>query len=353
MIDEIGGTILNSILERDNHKVIRGESLSKYLESFKNQELERLLLVGSSISDIDSNLKSKTKKDIIKQIKGNLKEIVESYIKIAEPIFLKEFKKIVSKGGYIKSYVSDFDINFGFILYVKKFSLAKVYYDKEKHTIEIYMPKGFVDVIKSALNNKKIKDYNKDYNNIISHVDAVTDTYGVITLDKLNEIINEQIKEVDRDFLTEMLLNSNVTDKPFSYEEYENTDLIYSLSFDNVKEAYEFYKKTSGEYFDFRKYEFEEINDGKYLDNLKSYKEFVNYLTDNYYDFEDEMEDIKLLIVKDFLYFAQINLNKGIDIFIDKMNRAFEITNADKKKLKLLAKNIFNEYPKWIKRGNI
>ncbi len=353
MIDELDSAIFNSILERDNHKVIRGESLSKYLESFKNQDLEKLLLVGLLVSNIAPNLKSKTKKDIIKQIKGNLKEIVESYIKISEPIFLKEFKKIVSKGGYIKSYVSDFDINFGFILYVKQFSLAKVYYDKEKQTIEVYIPKGFVDVIKSALNNKKIKDYNKDYNNIISHVDAVTDTYGVITLDKLHDIINEQIKEVDRDTLTEMLLNSNVTDKPFSYEQYENTDLIYSLSFDNVKDAYEFYKKTSGEYFDFRKYEFEEINSGKYLDHLKSYKEFVDYLIDNYYDFEDEMEDIKLLIVKDFLYFAQMDLNNGIKIFIDKMDRTFEIIGSDKKKLKLLAKNIFNEYPKWIKHGNI
>ena len=355
MIGEIDDIISDYVFEQGNTKVRRNESLDSYLSSLTCEELSRFICVTLENDETIRTIKSKTKKDKIKYIKNNLKTILEEYVRILDTASLNGIKKVVSKSGYLKIKREEIDFSLNFILEMKKFSLAKVYYNKEKDTIEIYMPKGFVDALKLSLNKKRVMNYNKDFNEYMDYVENVLDTYGVVSYDFLYELFSEQIKEIDYDELIDLILKASIVRDSISLTNYNiNELLINHIEFSNDDEVLSFYEKSKGEYHKYSKDEILSIGDTSYFDSLPSYKSFVEYLSSTFIDVFDDIDDfIKNFIVVDYYFSAQLNVKLADKNLMSHIDNMFEVTKKDRKIMKNMVKKIFDESPKWIKRGNI
>ena len=105
-------------------------------------------------------------------------------------------------------------------------------------------------------------------------------------------------------------------------------------------------------YKKFSKEDYKLISDGNYVDKLKSYKKFVIYLCRNYIGINKDIEYIKEMIVNDYIYSAQTCIEQADDNFKKNIQDFIETDEQILNELLVLIKNIYKEYPKWIKRGN-
>lgn len=88
-------------------------------------------------------------------------------------------------------------------------------------------------------------------------------------------------------------------------------------------------------------------------EKLKPYKKFIDYLCRNYDGIYEDIEFINEFIIYDYIGFAQISIEDADSAFKTNIIKILEIDNIELEKLLKLMKNIFKEYPKWIKRGNV
>ena len=68
---------------------------------------------------------------------------------------------------------------------------------------------------------------------------------------------------------------------------------------------------------------------------------------------EDAFELIKHFLILDYIYSAQFSLKAASKNYNSHFGEFLDCDTMERKKIENMIKNIFNEYPKWIKRGNI
>ena len=340
-----------------NSKKVKEETLVEFLKSQKKDELIRLIVVQAIVENDNSKLvkiksfENKTKDDIIQYIVNNLDEIIRAYFYSFRPIELEQLK-VAIKNNKKKIKFDQEPLSLHFIDIIKNFSLAKVEYNKKEDTIIIFMPQEFIDIFNKYLKNEKLLEENKYNFKIFDNVQNIVNTYGIINFNKLHEIFNKQIFKIDKNELEQVIFTSSVFDEMPIYN-YNGEDLICNLEFMNYDYAVNFYKKQRMNYKIYTKEEYEKIASYEYLNNLKSYQKFKNYLIENYDDIEDEFDYINNFLICDYLNFAQVSLNDAEIAFETNVVKTFYVTQEDIKEMKKYLKDIYDEYPKWLKRGNI
>lgn len=59
------------------------------------------------------------------------------------------------------------------------------------------------------------------------------------------------------------------------------------------------------------------------------------------------------MLLLDYINLAQSDEEEAKEAFIQNVNEFFEVEEKEKKEMLMLVQEIFKEYPKWKKRGNI
>ena len=138
----------------------------------------------------------------------------------------------------------------------------------------------------------------------------------------------------------------------YTYQ-YDDEILLCNLEFYDEDKAIDFYENQKKDYKKYSKEDYKKISSCQYVEGLKSYKKFINYLCTNYEGIAEDINYINEFIIDDYISFAQISLTDADYAFRNNIVRMFEVDNEDVEILLKLMKDIFNEYPKWIKRGHV
>lgn len=340
-----------------NNKKVSDENLNEYLTSFKNDELTRFAITQIFVDKdylnllLVKNLNNRPKKYIIEYITDNLNVILETYIKIINVEEIDLLKYIIKNNGE-KIFLKNKSISIHFIGFLKLFSLAKVEYNSKEESIKFFMPKEFIEVLEKGLNNNKLLEINKYNNKVFTYIETVINTYGIITLDKLHEIFEKQMFKIDKEELNH-IIESMCTYEELNIHIYNEEKLFCNVEFIEEDFALYFYENQKKEYKIFSKEDYKLISEGNYIDKLKSYNKFIDYLCKNYKGIEKDIKLIKDFIVNDYISSAQVFKDVAKDNFINNIQEILEADDKTLKELLTLIDNIFKEYPKWIKRGNI
>lgn len=275
---------------------------------------------------------------------------MKSYIKIIKDVELEQLKLIIDNSGK-KLFMEKIPISIHFINFLKTFSLAKIEYNAKDDSIKPFMPKEFIKVFEDNLNNEELLKINNYNNEIYNYSEAVINTYGIITLKKLHDIFESQMFKIDIDELNHVIESKSFFEEINIYL-YNDEKLLCNLEFADEDYALDFYEEQRMHYNKFSKQDYKLISEGKYVDKLKSYKKFVNYLCRNYIGISKDIEFIKQIIVNDYIYSAQISIEDADNNFKKNIQDFIETDEETLNELLVLMKNIYREYPKWIKRGN-
>lgn len=340
-----------------NNKKIKEETLNEYLGSLKSKELLRMAIFPAFIDDDFSvfakveRLNNKPKKDIIDYVTKNLDRILESYIKIIRTNEINQLK-IVIKNTDKKIIFGDLPISIHFLLFLKNSFMAKVEYNNKDDSFRVFMPEEFITIFNNCFENKELLKLNKFNNNVYNYVENVINTYGVITIDKLYELFEKQMFKISESKLRHIITIFTVYEDENVYE-YDGKAILYSSSFESNDDALTFYNSQKMDYKKYSKEDYKNIANFQYTEKLKSYKKFINYLYRNYCDISEILDYIKNFIIYDYLASAQLSIEEADNNFRTNIIKILEADNKEVEELLRLMKNIFNEYPKWIKRGNI
>lgn len=358
MFSEIQDLIFDGVFTENNHKIKETDNLNDYLSDFKNYDLTCFALlqvwVNNNYKDLFKirNLENRPKKYILDYINSNLKDILEAYIQVINEDDISYLKKLVSYNGSVKYTIDDFNMSLHFILLLKNFLLAKVYYNKKENIIHFYMPKEFVDIFKVALNDKDLISINKRNNKIVGYIEGILEAYGIISLSKLHEIFQKQMFKISIDELNKVISANAMIDGQFHIYRYNDDTLVGGVEFDEEDEALIFYENLKGKYHVFSKDEYNDLKECLYIKKLDSYKIFVKYLLNNYDGIYQDLDDIYMFLISDYTTTAQFSTRDADRDFINKLSKMFETTPEEKNTMLKMMHDIFKEYPKWNKRGN-
>ena len=340
-----------------NNKKIKEENLKEYLTSLKKEELIKMAIsqtfIDKNYFDLYkvNNLKNKAKKEIIDYITEKLDKILESFIKIIKTEEIEQLENVIKNNGK-KILFDDLKVSIRFILLLKNFSLAKVEYNNKEDSLKIFMPKEFVDIFNNCFKNKKLLELNNYNNKVYNYVRDVINTYGIVTLDKLYELFESQMFKIDKKDLKHIIEIVTIYEEEHIYE-YNGETLLCSVEFGDEDYALYFYDSQKMDYKRYSKEDYKNISSFKYVEKLKAYKKFVNYLCRNYGGISEDLEYINDFIVYDYFASAQTSIETADYNFRANIVKILEVNNGEIEELLKLMKNIFKEYPKWIKRGNV
>lgn len=353
MNDKINKVLKKIYFEDNNKKIVKDESLQEFLKTFKLNELKGMIIKYKFLSgDFDNiyELQSSNKKNIlIDYIISNIGKITDFYVSIFNDDSFIYLERIIGDEN-------TFDVSYGFDLmlldFLKMHCFVKSEFDKKTQILSLYMPSEFKEAFKNSLSNKNVKKINKKNNQIFEFVFDVVSTYGIIELDKLCEIVNDMLVKIERDKLLNIIRTKGIVDEIYCYKYGEDT-LICNLEFGDEDYAISFYEEQVGIYKKYSKKEYKDISSGEYVTHLKSYKNFFDYL-DRYYEGIREDEDyIKDMYVLDFIFASQTEIEIANHNFKCNIRELIDCDNLMIDNLLTMLKNIYKEYPKWRKRGNI
>lgn len=337
---------LKSILNMNNKK-IKELSLEEYLNELKKNNLFELLsLYINSSKDVIGMyvLKEKSKRQLIKYINENLKDILTVLVKFMKPDCLNFLKEIIPNLKE-KEYEINEDIPFNFVMYFKKFYLASFEYNE--NNLKCFMPKQFVDTFEIILKDKNILKENEKNNLIYKDIINILSAYGIIELDSLNKFINY------KESLESLLNLFSLSDDYIHIYEFENQKLICNIEFQTEDMAIDYYKKQTGIYKKFSTDDLELIGNGTYASKSKSYTEFINYLKEIFDLTEEDTNYILDFLIDNYIYTANISKEEANEEFKINAKNMFDLSDEEIEDMRKIAEKIFDDYPKWIKRGNI
>ena len=136
--------------------------------------------------------------------------------------------------------MKNYRYQYNFINFLYIFSIVKVEYNSKKDSLKFFMPKEFIDIFESSLKNKKILEENKFNNKVYDYVETVINTYGIVTLNKLHELFENQMFKIDKDELQHIIASIAIYEEVYIYE-YKGKMLLCNLEFADEDLALVFY----------------------------------------------------------------------------------------------------------------
>lgn len=359
MEEKILREIINEVLLDNNKKINECCSLEEYLNSFSVKQLTILAVVyvweSSNYVELIKirNMANKKKSYALNYVLENINEIIKTYVKILPKQILDQLKRVTESDGIISYNIYENIYSLNFLIFLKRNILGRVHFDSKNDIINIYIPDEFKNGIRGALNDKNIIRENNKYNKIYKFTLDCMETYGILTIDELYSLCNKFKFTINKDELNTILNSYLFVDEGFNLYEYSDSMLVANIEFD--------YDQTIGFYDSLtddlnKKLTLNDINnigDCKYIHKLKSYKKLINWLDNRYNGIKEDHELFDELIVIDYINSAQTSLdiaNKNFKMNIDEF---LEIDIYEKNIVAKMLEDIFLEYPKWSKRGNI
>lgn len=333
----------------EEQKDIKEMSAKEFYNSLDKNSLNNIIVTYYILSNNEEDLKDfisyKPKKsEMIDFICKNLKEIIKSCLINCELDTCNEILSIASKKGIRKFD----DGNFKPLLSLVDLKLGCVKYDKKTKKMLVFIPEEIRKNIIRIFKDDDIIECIKENDNLGNIILGIMSTYGVIELNRLGELL-----EIDSNYLLEYILRRKVSNEICEICYNNGNILIGSIGLDEkfMLDLNELHKK-----YNIRKYsldDYKKIECGEYLESLKSYKKLVKYLKDEYGFSNPDLVMFRDLVVLNFInnteekeFDAAEALYRDLDDFIEK-------DEVEYKKIEKMVKDIYKEYPKWEKFGNI
>lgn len=333
----------------EEQKDIKEMSAKEFYNSLDKNSLNNIIVTYYILSNNEEDLKDfisyKPKKsEMIDFICENLKEITKSCLINCELDTCNEILSIASKKGIRKFD----DVNFKPLLSIVDLKLGCVKYDKKTKKMLVFIPEEIRKNIIRIFKDDNIIECIKENDNLGNIILGIMSTYGVIELNRLGELL-----EIDSNYLLEYILRRKVSNEICEICYNNGNILIGSIGLDEkfMLDLNEIHKK-----YNIRKYsldDYKKIECGEYLESLKSYKKLVKYLKDEYGFSNPDLVMFRDLVVLNFInnteekeFDATEALYRDLDDFIEK-------DEVEYKKIEKMVKDIYKEYPKWEKFGNI
>lgn len=333
----------------EEQKDIKEMSAKEFYNSLDKNSLNNIIVTYYILSNNEEDLKDfisyKPKKsEMIDFICENLKEIIKSCLINFELDTCNEILSIASKKGIRKFD----DGNFKPLLSIVDLKLGCVKYDKKTKKMLVFIPEEIRKSIIRIFKDDNIIECIKENDNLGNIILGIMSTYGVIELNRLGELL-----EIDSNYLLEYILRRKVSNEICEICYNNGNILIGSIGLNEkfMLDLNEMHKK-----YNIRKYsldDYKKIECGEYLESLKSYKKLVKYLKDEYRFSNPDLVMFRDLVVLNFInnteekeFDATEALYRDLDDFIEK-------DEVEYKKIEKMVKDIYKEYPKWEKFGNI
>jgi hypothetical protein len=344
-------------LSLDNHKFNKDETFFDYLSSLKKDDLINIMtLYYFYIGDIGKLiiLKNKNKNYIVNTLIANLDDITKVIYTILNFNFINGINKLIKNNGYLifsKDYI---ELNLHFLEFLKKFKLAKIYYSKRENKIEVFMPEELCKSFKNASKDKSVIKENKKQNSIYEAISCLIDVYGILTIDEFVKLYIKKYGKINQDKLVNVTYTFCMTDNAVNCFSFNNITLLANISFSNEDEAFDFYESCEGQINDnYSVSDYKKIYDGLYFKNTVPYKKFINKLEEDY-DIMDDIKFIDDMLVQDYMFSAQLSIETANINFKNNISKLFDDLDEIEKNIYVkMMEDIFKEYPKWKKRGNI
>lgn len=355
-----GEELINSILGVLNNKIVEYESLDDYLESKKIEQLRIILskFLYCSKADLVENLDEVTnfsKEQVIKMTKNNLYDIVFDSLLGLSKGDIDFLETMTTKGN---SLILEDETDFPFPLFLKNINtniLFEAYYDKETSKLYIYIQKSIYEEMKKIL---KSKLFINKFNKVVSlraDLEKIMDVYGIIEEKVIYKLYNKEFAKITLNEFRNLLNYITFGSGTILYNFVGKTKYIITLSNENSLEDYLKNIDDSIEYKLYDKSFYEDVHDLKYLKSLNSYQTLYKYLKSFYgLDLEEEGEVLEIIVV-DYIYQMQENIDKKIaqKNVLSNMNYFFDNSSKEKREILSYLNKIYYDYPKWQKRGNI
>lgn len=350
--------IIIMMLEHYNDKIVDKEEIINYLNSFSKEELivqSGIALACSGDDNFDDiiDLKKKNKQDIIDFIMKNLDVLYSRLFKYVDVEYFNFFKKIIKNNGYMKIDINNLCFSVSFIMFIRRFLIAKINYDSKNESVEIYMPKEILDSVKKVVNDKKYVKVVRDNSKIIYNIICLIDTYGLIDYDSLYDIYKMEFGDIDVHQLFELIFCYSLLNEGINVYSRDGIVLVCGCNFGIEDEAFDYYNSLGkGEYKVFKKEEYYAIWNKEYIDTIYEYYDLVDYLIDNYEMSEEDIENFKNYVLSDYLYSCMEDMKISKKNLMYKLDELFAgITIIEKSKISKLCENVYYNYPDWRCRG--
>lgn len=82
-------------------------------------------------------------------------------------------------------------------------------------------------------------------------------------------------------------------------------------------------------------------------------KKFLKFINDNFYLETEEIDEFREMIIIDYIYSSMKYISVADSNFRKNIVRFFDIDSFMIEYLLNMVKKIYDEYPKWINRGNV
>lgn len=354
MLEKFNKALEEEMISEYNQKIEKDESLDSYLNSFHTDDLFKLYLFYAferGKYDEVEKIEKYSKKKLVTCIKKDLEDIVCSVVRILDDEKNKEIKELFKDTNYIE--VKPFRERFDLFLpmFLRNYSLAKMSYDKG--ILCIFIQEEIAQVLRRTLDDQEIISSNIETNKIYNFIIGIVNAYGIIPIDKVYEILIDNDFKLTFNELTYILECKMLVDERvhIHHSKDDGKILVCGIEFDEENLALDFYSKMQGNYKKFTKKEYEMFYNDTYIETLNSYKELVKYLEYNY-DIED-ISVIKDLLILDYVEVSQLDSLKANNNLEEHIKEFFEVDKLQLGIISSMIKNVYAEYPKWSKKGDI
>ena len=350
-MENLGELLFNYLTEDYKDKVDSNKDLRDYLsECTKNDLLGLYLLYGYAanndyvIEDIVSFRKEK-KEFIIDRIMDYLDV---NFLSIIQFFNEKRMDDIFGMSGEQEIFSFSIKTNNYYSIDTIKIlkQLKLVFCKKEKNGIIIHMPRYIREKIQKLTGNT----YLEYYDDIISYVIGILDTYGAIFIKDAYDIIKKDIAVQYERFesIVKFVSILELDMINFSYE----YNCLFNVNL-SKKDIELLLKKNVDKKVIYDKLFYKNMNNGSYLENLNEFKELKNYL-EKLYDFDiNDDEDLKCYIIKAYVDYAQVDSHRAKEYINSALERYFEIDDIEKNIMIGYIEKIRSKMPIWMQGGKI
>ena len=361
MENQLHKQIMNLYFENLNDEIVKNETLESYYRSFSEKDLKEFLKIYLLIRDDVTLLneipfyEENCKEEMVSYLLEHYEKIYETLLVTMNDSMIEQWNLLMKQKGDYQVYLKEDSLQYSisFVINLQKFKLGKVHYQKEKEILEILIPKDLLNLVKKILHQQTFSNQRREINQISVYVKEILMAYGVLSLEKLTEIMNQVFLKIKKEKLIHILRKIAIVSSDLHVFEDGETVLIGNVSFEDEEEVYTFYESTKEKnYKIFTKEEYEELFDGVYHQKFQAYEELIFYLY-NHLGFDEETVNyFEQWFILDYLNSSQedeevANYNLMVNLKKDLKELRIEDKAFIKKKLKTLAAL----YPSYVLKG--